>query len=170
VYAAVAVKRSRLQGWSGFAVYAAAVVVCPAAHLSHHAATVALDHTHGAAAAELPSAAPDLVALGLEDVGAPAVVDCSLADLTLVDCETPAHGVRRFGGAAPAAPPRFPQLDPRHGAGQLEHLGVSILASQTFVLPPPRLPETRVATFSRPSLFSLVARLTHESRGPPSLV
>jgi hypothetical protein len=170
VYAAAAVKRSRLQGWLGLAVYVAAVVVCPAAHLSHHATAATGDHTHGPGAVELPSAAADLVALGLEDVGAPAVVDCSLAALTLADCETPSHGTRHFGDTAPASPPRAPQLDPRHGAGKLEHLGVSILAAQTFVLPPPLLPEARVALCARPSLFSLVARLTHESRGPPALI
>jgi hypothetical protein len=169
VYADLAVKRSRRQGWIGLAVYVAAVVVCPAAHLSHHAAAATIDHTHGPAA-ELPSASADLVALGLEDVGAPAVVDCALAALTLADCETPSHGTRRFGDIAPPTTPRAPQLDPRHGAGQLEHLGVSVLASQPFVLPPPRRRATRVATFTCPSLLSLVPRLTHESRGPPSLV
>jgi hypothetical protein len=170
MYARVAVKRSRRQGWLAVAVYVAAVVLCPAAHLSHHAAAATIEHTHGAGEAELPAAAPDLVALGLEDVGAPAVVDCALAAITLVDCETPAHGTRRFGDVAPSAPPSFPPLDPRHGAGKLEHLGVSILAARTFVLPPPRRPEARLPICARPSPFSFAARLTHESRGPPARV
>src|SRR5262249_5215419 len=114
--------------------------------------------------------ASDLVALGLEDVGAPAAVDCSLAAITLVDCDTPAHGTRRFGDSATRSAPRAPLLDPRHGAGKLEHLGVSILAAQTFVLPPPPCGETRLAVFARPSLRSILPRLTHDSRGPPSLV
>jgi hypothetical protein len=160
--------RSRRQGWLGLAVYVAAVVVCPAAHLSHHASAATSEHGHGAAGVELPSASADLLALGLEDVGAPAVVDCTFAALTLADCETPSHGTRHFGDSAPPTTPRLPELDPRHGAGKLEHLAVSILAARTFVLPPPRLPETRVAIFARPSLLSLVARLTHESRGPPA--
>jgi hypothetical protein len=160
--------RSRLHGWIGVAVYVAAVVICPAAHLSHHAATN--DHRHDAVAAvEPPSAAADLVALGLEDVGAPAAVDCALAALTLADCETPAHGTRHFGDAARSAP-TAPRLDPHHGAGSLEHLAVSILVAPTFVLPPPRLPEARLDSCARPSLLSVVPRLTHTSRGPPALV
>jgi hypothetical protein len=144
-----------------------AVVVCPGLHLSRHAALAA--HTHAGAAVEVSGTVADLVALGLEDAGSPAVVDCSLAALTLVDCDTPSHGTRRFGDR-PAEPdaPRIPPLDPRHGAGSAEHLGASLLAAQTFVLPPPPVVETRLGVFARPLVRSLFATRTHDSRGPPS--
>ena len=158
--------RSRWRGGIGLAVYLAAVVLCPALHLWHHAALG--EHTHGATVVEVSGTVADLVALGLEDAGSPAIVDCSLAALTLVDCDTPSHGTRRFGDrAAEPATPRIPPIDLRHGAGSLEHLGASLVATQAFVLSPPHVVETRVALFARPSLRSLVIARTHDSRGPP---
>ncbi len=158
---------SQSRGGVGLAVYVTAVVVCPGLHLSRHAALAT--HQHGSAAAvEVSGSVADLVALGLEDAGSPAIVDCSLAALTLVDCDTPAHGTRRFGDrATDPTTPRLPPLDPRHGAGSVEHLGASLLASQTFVLTPPRVVETRLALFARPPLRSLLVTRTHDSRGPP---
>jgi hypothetical protein len=163
--------RHRPHGLCALAVYFTAAVVCPALHLSHHAAAGA-DHTHGIAAHEAPvAAALDLAALGLADVSAPAVVDCALADLTLADCDTPSDGPRHFGDdTGRDAPPPPAPIDVRHGAGSLEHLGAWILASSPITLPPPLLRETRLAVFARPPLRSLELALPHHSRGPPSLV
>jgi hypothetical protein len=186
--------RNRLWHSAGLAVYLAAVVVCPGLHLVHHADGTAHAHDGGGAAGAAPggagsagaagwsngaggehSVAADLVALGLEDVGAASPIDCTLAPLTLADCDAPAHGVRRFGDPAAAAaaghPPSHPSnLDPRHGAGTLAHLGVSLLAARAFVLPPPRCPETRVAVVLAPVPVSVAFRRTWPSRGPPAAV
>jgi hypothetical protein len=149
-----------VKGWLGLAIYLAAAVLHPAAHLWHHQAA----HAH---AVELPNVSADLVALGLEDVGAPAVVDCSLASLTMVDCEMPSHGTRRFGDDLDQTP-RAPAFDPRHGEGRPEHLGVSVLAEQRFILPAPLVHDTRVPEFPLPTPSALAIALTHDSRGPPA--
>jgi hypothetical protein len=164
--------RRRVGHYFALAVYLAAVVVCPALHLVEHARGLGA-HVHGAARVAESGAAPaDLVLLGLEDVAAAPTIDCGLAALTLVDCASPAHGTRRFGDAAPArdgaqAPP---DLDPAHGAGSFEHLGVSILAARAFVLPPPSAATRRIALAGEPVRVSLHLRLTHHPRGPPAAV
>jgi hypothetical protein len=164
--------QQRLRYSAGIALYLTAVVVCPGLHLSHHAAAHAHDGG-GLEGDELPehAIAADLVALGLEDVGAPSRVDCTLAALTLADCDTPAHGVRRFGDARAHRPEQHDRrnLDPRHGAGALEHLGASLLAARAFELPPPRCPETRLELIARPVAVSLAFRRPHFSRGPPAV-
>ncbi len=161
--------RSRVKGWIGLAAYVAAAVIHPGAHLLRHAAA-GEEHAHDGAPSEaLTNASADLVALGLEDVGAPAAVDCSLAAVTLVDCETPSHGARRFGDDSHRqTAPSAPTFDPRHGAGSAEHLGVSILAAATFTLPAPNFHKQRLCVFALPRLSSLAVALTHDSRGPPA--
>lgn len=162
--------RSRLKGWLAVAAYVTAAVICPAAHLWHHSVAGA-NHTHGASETTAHVAlALDLATLGLGDVGAPAVVDCSLAAFTLADCDTPTHETRHFGDDSASGPSMPPPIDIRHGAGSLEHLGVSILAVRSFMLPPPLLRETRLAVFARPALRSLDLTLTLRSRGPPSSI
>ena len=167
--------RGRLRGLVALAVYITAAVVCPALHLSHHAAYGA-DHTHGVAGPEAPAVrvepvavSVELAALGLGDVSAPAVVDCALADFTLADCTTPTAAPRHFGddAARDRQPPPAP-IDIRHGAGSLAHLGAWCIASLPVTLPPPLLRETRVAIFARPPLRSLDFPLALHSRGPPS--
>jgi hypothetical protein len=154
------------------AVYITAAVVCPALHLSHHAAHGA-DHTHGPADVGEPAApvavSVELAALGLAEVSAPALVDCALADFTLADCATPTPAPRHFGDdAARDRQPTPVPIDIRHGAGSLAHLGAWCLAALPITLPPPLLRETRLAVFTRPPLRSLDFALTLHSRGPPS--
>jgi hypothetical protein len=160
--------RHRLWHSAGLALYLAAVVVCPGLHLTQHADLVAA-HAHDSGDDE-HSVAADLVALGLEDVGAPSRVDCSLAALTLVDCEAPAHGVRRFGDAQRTLPDghRPTHSSHRHGGDALEHLAASLLAVRAFVLPPPRCRETRRERAQRPVAVSVAFRRSYESRGPPA--
>lgn len=112
----------------------------------------------------------DLEALGLSDVmhAGVAAVDCSLAEYTLVDCESgpvsdegappSAHG---FGDELLARLPHHhphPLGNPLHGEGSLEHFGLAVLASPVFLLPPPHQPLT---------LAPLVRPLDERADDPP---
>lgn len=174
--------------------YLAAALVHPALHQRHHALHGA-DHVHGASGTGVihqPDAAhaltpevvahhaafdADLAALDLAEVAVAGAlaVDCGLAAFTGATCDEPSAGhPHNFGDEllarththAPGTPPPF---DPRHGAGSLEHLGASILASRTFVLAPPPRPILFVLVDVTAHQPAPVTRTTHDPRGPPPL-
>lgn len=179
----------RLSAWFGLAVYLTAVLVYPELHRLHHVRFGA-DHVHGSLGTVYQSAAPadertvsdhhaafdlDLASLGLADVAQAGAltVDCALAAYTGVDCAAarPEHE-HNFGDELFARHHQHrhePDFDPQHGAGSLEHLGASVLASRTFVLPPPAVAASRLVVDARPLAPSLAPRRTHQSRGPPPL-
>lgn len=177
----------RLKATFALAVYLAAALVYPELHRRHHARFGA-DHVHDALGTiALGDAAErsvfdhhaafdaDLASLGLADVAhaGALTVDCALAGFTGVDCTgaRPDHA-HNFGDdlfARHHEHRRPHDADPRHGAGSLEHLGASVLASRTFVLPPPTAAVLWRHADARPVAPSLAPRRAHPSRGPPPL-
>jgi hypothetical protein len=170
-------------------VYLAAALLNPELHRRRHGRFGA-DHVHNALGAIEPApAARDelsiadhhaafdeiLQALDLADVAHAGVlaVDCSLAAYTGVDCSTVrGDHPHSFGDQLLArhAHRRPIDTDPRHGAGSLEHLGASAIASRVFVLAPPERPRMRVIDARAPIAPSLERHFPHDCRGPPALV
>ena len=166
--------------------YAYLLWIVPTAHAAHHARYGA-DHAHtdaGVVALAEPQA-PAVTAqaaheeqhalfdaLGLAEVATAGTlsVDCSLADLTLVECAAGALHAPGFGDALVAhqhAPTRAPDLE--HGRGSLAHRHAAFVTTDAIALAPPSL----ACLFVLPSLVEsqhpFVARRTHASRGPPLL-
>lgn len=110
----------------------------------------------------------DLAALDLSEAAhfGIAQVDCSLAEYTLVDCESGVpHGfgdetiAHRHHHGAP--------FDPRHGAGALEHLAAAFTKRAPLAVPQPAL-ALCAREVPLPELPPAEApRLTLRARGPP---
>jgi hypothetical protein len=167
--------------------YVAAALVWPAVHRRHHALHGA-DHRHvGLGTIYLHDAAGgdsdvahthaqsdlDLGAIDLAEVAQAGtlVVDCNLQTFTLVDCAQPRPDhPHNFGDEMLARAPHShapPTDDVDHGAGSLEHLRLSFVASQPILLPPPARAAVRLfADRVAPPPVVLVPS-THAARAPP---
>jgi hypothetical protein len=161
----------------GLALYGAAALALPAAHLLHHK----LDHRHGPdgsllveerdAAVEHQAFDADLAALDLSDAAhlGIASVDCAFAQYTLAACDDPAAPPHTFGDELIARTPhRHSAADAGHGAGSLAHFGLALVVAQPILLPPPAHPSTTAPPLSVDEQPASTIPLALRARGPPS--
>lgn len=183
--------RFRLSALFVLASYLATVLFVPLLHRLHHEA-YGDDHVHTASGTvyerRLPAPAPadeaahhaafdaDLAALDLVDVAHAGVmlVDCELAGYTTASCAAGAATAHphTFGDELLARAHRHSRsrpLDPRHGAGSVEHLGASLLATRAFLLPAPTQPFVAFRLELPYRSYRAPERITRTSRGPPLL-
>lgn len=148
------------------------LVVAPLAHQAHNARFGA-DHVHDAAGTRaLPVAHEafhvDLAALRLDEVASAGTltVDCSLAELTLVDCgEAALAHAPNFGDLL--AHPHAPPPDPTHGKDAAEHGAVLLVAAAAITLPPPPVPHAAPPFVVAPAPRAGIDVLAPSARGPP---
>jgi hypothetical protein len=161
--------------------YGVATLAFPLLHQRHHARFGA-DHVHGpdgtvylhqSAADHHAAFDADLASLELGDVAHAGVVliDCTLAEFTLASCDDarPDHP-QTFGDQLLANTQHKSEApDLEHGKHSLEHLGVSLVGTPTFLLTPPALPTSRLAWAAPLESRRVATRTVYDSRGPPEL-
>jgi hypothetical protein len=189
------IRHSALAAIAALSAQLCAVLLLPALHAAHHLHYGA-DHRHAPDGATVPLAAPDeqrehvhggsaealhhalfdadLEALDLVEVAhaGTLAVDCELADFTFAICpvDLPASHPHTFGDELLARAPHHhePAADPLHGSGALAHLGVSLLATPIYLVPPRSAPELR-AVFVFAILAPPAAPMTNaNARAPPT--